>query len=79
MIQYKFDLPQLKRDLISSVADFISELSHEWPNDLRFRITVFSPLDGLSCPHKKKKKKDLGFWEINKYLENLEKWDGATA
>ena len=32
------------------------ELPHELPNDLRNYIPMaFSPLGGLSCPHKKKK------------------------
>ena len=31
------------------------ELPHKLPNDLRLRITAFSPQGGLSCPHKKKR------------------------
>ena len=31
----KFDLPQVKRDLISSITNFIYKLPHELVNDLR--------------------------------------------
>ena len=34
-----FDSPQLKRDLISSRIKFEYELSHELPNNLRYRIS----------------------------------------
>ena len=34
-----FDSPQLKRDLISTRIKFEYELSHELPNNLRYRIS----------------------------------------
>ena len=31
----RFDSPQVKRDLITRIIDFVYELPHELPNDLR--------------------------------------------
>ena len=36
--QYRSDLPQVKGNLIFSIANLVYELPHELPNDLRFRI-----------------------------------------
>ena len=35
---YRFDLLQVKRNLISSIINFVYELSNELPNDLKHRI-----------------------------------------
>ena len=35
---YRFDSPQVKRNLISSAANLVYELPHELPNDLTLRI-----------------------------------------
>ena len=35
---HRFDSPQVKRNLISSMANLVYELSHTLPNDLRLRI-----------------------------------------
>ena len=37
VFQYKFDLHQVKRDLISSIKDFAYELTYKIPNDLSLR------------------------------------------
>ena len=36
--EYRFDSSQVKQDLISSIINFVYELPHELPNDLRLRI-----------------------------------------
>ena len=38
MFQYRPDSPQLKRNVISSVANSVNELPHELSNDLRSRM-----------------------------------------
>ena len=35
---YGFDSPKVKRDMISSIIDFVYGLPHELPNDLKLRI-----------------------------------------
>ena len=35
---HRFDSPQVKRNLISSIANLVYELFHELPNDLRLRF-----------------------------------------
>ena len=55
-----FHSPQVKGIvIISNKHGSIYELPHELPNDLRLNMnpTAFSPLGGLICPDKKKKKK----------------------
>ena len=37
ILQYRSDSPQVKRNLISSIANLVYELPHELPNDLRLR------------------------------------------
>ena len=38
MFKYRPDSPQVKRNVISSIANMVYELPHELPNDLRLRI-----------------------------------------
>ena len=38
MIQYRSDYPQVKRNVISSIANLVYQLPHDSPNDLRPRI-----------------------------------------
>ena len=38
MFPCKFDSPQVKRDLISSITNFVYELPHELLSDLRLKI-----------------------------------------
>ena len=38
MFQYRSDQPQVKRNVIPSIANLVQELPHELPNDLRVRI-----------------------------------------
>ena len=35
---WKFDLPQVNWDLISSIINFAYELSHDLPNNLSLRV-----------------------------------------
>ena len=39
MFQYRSDQPQVKRNVIPSIANLVQELPHELPNDLRVRIS----------------------------------------
>ena len=45
---YRSDSPQVKRYLISSIASLVHELTHEFPNDLRLRISVNQEILGKS-------------------------------
>ena len=38
IFQYRSDSPQVKQNLMSSIANFVYELLHELPNTLRLRI-----------------------------------------
>ena len=38
MFLYRLDQPQVKRNVISSIANMVYELPHELPNNLRLRI-----------------------------------------
>ena len=38
VFQYRSDLPQVKRNLISGIANLVNEFPHELPNDLRLTI-----------------------------------------
>ena len=38
VFQYKFDWSQVKWDMIASILDFVSELPHEFTNNLKLRI-----------------------------------------
>ena len=38
LFQHRFDSTQVKRNLRSSIIDFVTKLPHELPNDLRLRI-----------------------------------------
>ena len=59
MFDQIFPSPQVKGSVIISNKYGKYKLPYEFLNDLRLRIpTAFSPLEGLLCPHKKKK--DLG-------------------
>ena len=40
MFWYSIDSPQVKRDLISSIINFVHALAQELPNDLRLRIKI---------------------------------------
>ena len=55
-----FGLLQVKRELISSIVNFIYDLLHEYPNDIRLRNCPrhFRRWAGLHA-HTRKKKKDL--------------------
>ena len=50
MFYYRSDSPQVKRNVISSIANLVYELPYELPPN------EFSPLGGPWCPHKKKKR-----------------------
>ena len=39
IFQYRSDSPQVKGNLVSSIANLVCELPHELPNDLRFRMS----------------------------------------
>ena len=38
MKEFRFDCPQIKRNLISNIINFVWELSHELPIDLGLKI-----------------------------------------
>ena len=57
MFCYRSDSPQVKRNVISSIANLVYELPHELPNELRLTILGTFAAGGPRCPHKKKKKR----------------------
>ena len=64
---YRSASPQVKRNLISSIANLVYELPHELRNNVRLRIlAAFSTVGGGGRgPQKKKKRlRILGNWEI---------------
>ena len=63
---YRSDLPQVKRNFISSTANLVYELPQELPNDLRFGILGIFAARGFAHTRKKKT------WDIRK-LENIRK------
>ena len=40
MLWHSIDSPQVKRDLISNIINFVHALAQELPNNLRFRIKI---------------------------------------
>ena len=68
----KFNSPQVKRNLILFMINFVYELPHKLSNDQRLRIfipTAFLLLGEPLCPHKKKKK-DLEYSEMKRKSQN---------
>ena len=64
---YRSASPQVKRNLISSIANLVYELPHELRNNVGLRIlAAFSTRGGRArCQQKKKKRlRILGNWEI---------------
>ena len=39
VFQYRSDFPQVKQNLLSSITNFVNELPHELPIDLKLRIS----------------------------------------
>ena len=48
MFYYRSDSLQVKRNVISSIANLVYELPHELPNDLRFKILRNTEILGKS-------------------------------
>ena len=48
VFQLMFDSPQVKRDLISSITDFVFEKPRELANDLRLKILENEEISGRS-------------------------------
>ena len=73
LILYQFFFsPQVKRSVIISNEDGISELSHELLNDLRLKATrIFAAGGGLCAHTRKKRPRALGYLHRSGKPQNI--------